>query len=66
MRKHVDYYLLDFVGGEATGFDLNEVDDARWFPWEEALARLSHVNERRVAERARFLVTATQPNGEPR
>lgn len=66
VRKHVDYYLLEYVTGEASGFDRHEVDDARWFDWDEALARLSHVNERRVAERARALVTAAPTNGAPR
>ena len=52
VRKHVDYFLLDYVAGDEHGFDPHEVDDARWFDWQEALARLSHANERRVAEKA--------------
>ncbi len=52
VRKHVDYFLLDYVAGDEHGFDPHEVDDARWFDWEDALARLSHANERRVAEKA--------------
>jgi len=56
VRKHVDYYLLAYVGGEESDFDRDEVDDAGWFAWDDALRRLSHVNERRVAERAHQLV----------
>lgn len=52
IQKHVDYYLLAFEGGSETDFDPEEVVAARWFPWEEALAKLSHANERRVAEQA--------------
>jgi 8-oxo-dGTP pyrophosphatase MutT (NUDIX family) len=56
IRKHVDYFLLEFVAGTETDFDRHEVDGARWFSWEEGVAKLSHANERRVAERARELV----------
>lgn len=63
VRKHVDYFLLDYTGGDEADYDPAEVDGARWFPWEEALLRLSHANERRVAERARELATAAPPHG---
>jgi 8-oxo-dGTP pyrophosphatase MutT (NUDIX family) len=59
VRKHVDYFLLEYVEGDAADHDPAEVDAARWFSWPEALQRLTHVNERRVAERARELATAT-------
>ncbi len=65
VRKHVDYYLLDYVSGDAADFDREEADDAAWFSWDEAIARLSHVNERRVAERARILTRATTEKEEP-
>lgn len=66
VRKHVDYFLLDYTGGDEEDFDPVEVDGARWFPWEEALGRLSHANERRVAERARELAAAVpRQGGEP-
>lgn len=57
VRKHVDYFLLDFVRGDEHDYDPQEVDDARWFDWKEALERLSHANERRVAEKAHELDT---------
>ncbi|MCB1007568.1 MAG: NUDIX hydrolase [Acidobacteria bacterium] len=53
IRKQVDYYLLAYVEGSETNFDPKEVDGAAWFDWDEALRRLTHANERRVAERAR-------------
>ena len=42
IRKRVDYYLLDYVDGDVADFDREEVRDARWFDWDEALSRLSH------------------------
>lgn len=60
IRKHVDYYLLEYVAGDERDFDRREVHDARWFPWSDAVVRLTHANERRVAENARRLV-----EGEP-
>lgn len=59
VRKHVDYFLLGYLSGDVADFDRREVDDARWFAWDEALGRLSHLNERRVAERARELEQTT-------
>ena len=40
IHKRVDYFLLAYDGSERD-FDPREVVAARWFPWEEALARLS-------------------------
>jgi 8-oxo-dGTP pyrophosphatase MutT (NUDIX family) len=65
VRKHVDYYLLDYVSGDAADFDREEADAAAWFSWDEAIDRLSHVNERRVAEKARILTQTTTQEEEP-
>jgi 8-oxo-dGTP pyrophosphatase MutT (NUDIX family) len=56
IRKHVDYFLLAYVSGSESDFDRREASEARWFSWPEAVARLTHANERRVAESARELV----------
>jgi 8-oxo-dGTP pyrophosphatase MutT (NUDIX family) len=61
IRKHVDYFLLDYVAGSEADFDPREVDAARWFAWDEALARLTHDNERRVVASARRLVEGEGP-----
>ena len=53
IRKQVDYYLLAYLEGSEVDFDPNEVDGASWFEWDEALEKLTHANERRVASRAR-------------
>jgi 8-oxo-dGTP pyrophosphatase MutT (NUDIX family) len=52
VHKRVDFFLLDYAGGSAGDFDPHEVSDARWFPWEEALQRLTFANEREVATAA--------------
>ena len=61
IRKHVDYYLLAYVSGSEDDYDPREVAGASWFPGAEALARLSHANERRVAEQALLLVAPEPP-----
>ena len=55
IHKTVDYFLLEFVGGSADDFDPQEVSGARWFPWEEAITRLTFDNERGVAAAAQRL-----------
>ena len=52
IRKHVDYFLLAYESGSEANFEPREVVAARWFPWREAIAKLSHANDRRVAEQA--------------
>jgi 8-oxo-dGTP pyrophosphatase MutT (NUDIX family) len=66
IRKHVDYFLLAYESGSEADFDPSEVVAARWYPWSEAIALLSHDNERRVAEEAFRLaqeLTARSPGG---
>jgi 8-oxo-dGTP pyrophosphatase MutT (NUDIX family) len=52
VHKKVDYFLLEYVSGNAAEFDAKEVSGAEWFGWEEGLARMSYENERRVARQA--------------
>jgi len=59
IRKQVDYYLLAYLEGSETDFDPKEVDGAAWFVWDEALGKLTHANERRVAARAREVAEAS-------
>jgi 8-oxo-dGTP pyrophosphatase MutT (NUDIX family) len=56
VHKRVDYYLLEYVSGEATDFDTREVSGAEWFSWDDGLAKLSFENERKVVEQARRIV----------
>lgn len=50
-RKTVHFYLMRPTGGSLDRHD-PEFDEARWFPAEEALQALTHVNERHVARLA--------------
>lgn len=50
-HKFVHYYLLSHVAGDVREHDW-EVDDARWFPIEEAMERASYENERGVLVKA--------------
>lgn len=52
IHKRVDFFLLDYVEGSNDDFDPREVSGARWFPWRQALSRLTFDNERHVAETA--------------
>jgi len=56
--KHVEYFLLAYESGESDNFDPREVSGAAWFSWDEALARLTFENERRVVLAARLAAGA--------
>ncbi len=62
-HKLVYFFLLEYEHGDTADHD-DEVEDARWFDAEEALARLTFSNERRVVERALALLAA-QPASSP-
>jgi 8-oxo-dGTP pyrophosphatase MutT (NUDIX family) len=50
-HKFVDYYLLKYLDGDVREHGW-EVDEARWFTIDEALAAASYENERKVLNRA--------------
>lgn len=58
VHKRVDYFLLEYLEGDAANHDRREVSGAAWFEWEEGLRRLSFDNERQVAQAGRELVHA--------
>jgi 8-oxo-dGTP pyrophosphatase MutT (NUDIX family) len=51
-QKQVDYFLMKYQSGQAVP-QLSEVDDARWWPIEEAITRVAYHNSRRLLELAR-------------
>ena len=56
-HKIVHFYLLEYDYGSTTDHD-DEVDDASWFPADEAVVRLNFPSEQRIAERALQMLTA--------
>ena len=50
--KRVHFYLMRYLAGDTGGHD-DEVDEAAWLPWEEAAARLTYPNERRMLSAAK-------------
>lgn len=58
VRRHkiVHFYLLQYQSGSTRDHD-DEVDDASWFPADEALERLTFPSERRIAARALAILT---------
>lgn len=51
VRKEVDFYLMRYVAGNVQDHD-DEVDEARWFPFAEALQAISYDAERQVLQEA--------------
>jgi len=51
IRKRVDFYLMNYVGGELTP-QLSEVDDVEWVDLDESIARASFDSEKRLLEQA--------------
>ena len=59
-HKTVHFYLMSATGGSVEQHDW-EFDRVQWFPAGEALAIMTHPNERAVMEKALDLVAARSP-----
>ena len=57
--KRVHFYLIRWSSGDVEGHD-HEVDEARWFPVDTALATLSYATEKKIMRRAQQLIGAEQ------
>ena len=57
IAKRVTFFLLEYLEGEVHGHDY-EVDEARWFPLSEALAKLSFATEQKMMRRAKRHIDA--------
>jgi 8-oxo-dGTP diphosphatase len=55
--KRVHFYLLRYLKGDVRDHD-HEVDEARWFPIEEAIRNLKFPTERKMVYRALGILTA--------
>ena len=51
IAKRVTFFLLAYLEGEVHSRD-HEVEEARWFPLDEALAKLSFATEQKMMRRA--------------
>src|ERR687892_1542147 len=51
ISKRVYFFLLRYLGGDVRSHD-HEVDEARWFPIEEAIENLSFATEKKMVRRA--------------
>jgi uncharacterized protein involved in tolerance to divalent cations/8-oxo-dGTP pyrophosphatase MutT (NUDIX family) len=56
INKRVHFYLLRYLRGDVRDHD-HEVDEARWFPIDEALRSLRFATERKMVNRARGALT---------
>lgn len=52
IQKTVHFYLVEYLGGDTADHD-HEVEEARWWSLDEALARLTYPSERRIMEKAK-------------
>jgi 8-oxo-dGTP pyrophosphatase MutT (NUDIX family) len=55
IAKRVAFFLLEYLEGEVHGHDY-EVDEARWFPLDEAFTTLSFATEQKMMRRAKRLI----------
>lgn len=55
-RKTVSYFLLRYVSGDIEQYGW-EVDDAKWFPIEEAVKLVSYKSDREILEKAKEKLT---------
>jgi 8-oxo-dGTP pyrophosphatase MutT (NUDIX family) len=62
VHKSVQHYLLQFRSGEPYPGD-HEVDTVEWVPFDELPSRLTHADERKLAEVAARLIDALRVDG---
>jgi len=60
--KRVYFYLIRRLKGDVRQHD-EEVAEARWFPLEEAVNKLSYLSERKTMRKAMSLLSASGSNG---
>ncbi len=56
-RKTVHFYLIEYVSGDTANHNW-EVNDAEWFPLEEALNRVSYKGDREIVRKATEMLLA--------
>lgn len=61
ISKAVHFYLLEYISGNTSDHD-DEVEDAGWFPLEDANALLSYKNEREILLKAGDIIKNILPD----
>ncbi len=54
-RKTVHFFLMEYEGGDIKKHDW-EVDDALWFPIEEAIQKIRYKGEKEMIKKAREMI----------
>ena len=55
LHKTVHFYLMKYCEGSTDNHD-DEVDDAQWFPINEAIENLTHKGEREILQKAEKMI----------
>ncbi len=55
MHKTVHFFLLRYLGGNTDDHD-NEVDEAKWFPIDDAIKQLTHKSEKDIMQKAKVII----------
>lgn len=59
VHKMVHFFLLKYVKGDTKDHD-HEVDEAKWFPIDEAIRTLTYKSEQKIMEKAREMIKAIE------
>ena len=57
-RKTVHFFLMEYEGGDVSNHDW-EVDDASWFPIDEAIEKAGYKSEREMIKKAEEILIKT-------
>jgi ADP-ribose pyrophosphatase YjhB (NUDIX family) len=58
IHKTVHFFLVEYLSGDTADHD-HEVDEARWWPLDEALAQMTYDSERQVMAQAKDRLLAS-------
>ncbi len=64
VNKTVHFFLVKYLDGSTDDHD-HEVDEARWFPIDTALSRLSFKSEKEIMQKAKAMIDSISENESP-
>ena len=56
IHKTVYFFLMKFIGGSTDDHD-HEVDEARWFPIDDAIEQLTYKSEKQIMRKAKEMIS---------